>query len=338
MKNKQSLILRSKNKILIVLLVVLVTIFIGMQLSKKVYQSEHVFKVRSVDTVKYSRDLASQKLHDEEFNETIQQQVSNISQTGANYVAISTPYDPQFLPYLRKWVLAARDHNLKVWFRGNFSGWEGWFKYGKIDSAEHTKLTREFILNNPDLFEDGDIFTPCPECENGGPGDPRKGDVTAFRQMMVTEYQQSQEDFGKIGKKVITNFASMNYDVASLVMDSATTEKMGGVVAVDHYAKDPKQIALSLKKLANISGGKIVLSEFGAPVPDINGKMSEGEQAAWLDQLLTNLEADTNVIGLNYWTGAGSSTAIWNEQGSPKEAVSILTKFYSKMRKMKSNF
>ena len=70
-------------------------------------------------------------------------------------------------------MIVVRKHGLSVWFRGNFSGWEEWFGYPKIKAYEHINKTRNFIINNPELFADGDIFTSCPECENGGPGDPR---------------------------------------------------------------------------------------------------------------------------------------------------------------------
>lgn len=75
-----------------------------------------LWEVRSIDTVKYSRDLASEKLEDPSFDEVIDLQVKNIAQTGATHVAIGTPYDPKFLPFLRKWVSAARKNRLNVWF------------------------------------------------------------------------------------------------------------------------------------------------------------------------------------------------------------------------------
>ena len=83
--------------------------------------------------MKYSRDLAREKLDDPSFDKIIDKQMADISATGANYVAIGTPYDAEFIPMLKRWVASARKHNLHVWFRGNFSGWEEWFDYPKID-------------------------------------------------------------------------------------------------------------------------------------------------------------------------------------------------------------
>src|SRR3989344_1555536 len=103
--------------------------------------------LQSVDTVKYSRDLARLKSNDETFKRVIDSQVVNIARTGATHVAIGTPYDPEFVPFLKEWVKVARKHKLKVWFRGNFSGWEGWFNYPKIGRTEHLKMLSDFILD-----------------------------------------------------------------------------------------------------------------------------------------------------------------------------------------------
>jgi hypothetical protein len=263
------------------------------------------------------------------FDATIEQQVQDIEQTGANYVAVDTPYDDQFLPYLRRWVNAARRHGLRVWFRGNFSGWEGWFDYPRIDRARHLQLTSRFILENADLFEDGDIFTACPECENGGPGDPRTtGDVAGFRDFLVAEYHATQAAFEKIGKRVASNFDSMNYDVARLTMDPRTTKALGGVVTIDHYVAEPSALAAGVDALAQSSGGHVVLGEFGAPIPDINGAMSEAEQASWLTQALDPLVRDGNLAGVNYWTGVGASTALWGDSGRPRQAVAVVGAFF----------
>ncbi len=294
--------------------------------------AENRWKFESVDTMKYSRDLSREKLNDESFNKTIELQVKEIAEIGATHVGIATPYDSEFLPILRRWVKIARENKLKVWFRGNFSGWEGWFGYSKIDRAQHLKLTREFIRTNSELFEDGDVFSPCPECENGGPGDPRQnGDVNGHRKFLIDEYNATTQEFEKIGKKVASNYSSMNFDIAKLVMDRNTTEKMGGIVTIDHYVKSPTQLNSDITKIAKMSGGKVILGEFGAPIPDINGNMSEVEQAEWVKEVLDLLSENPNVIGLNYWINTGGSTEIWTKDGMPKAAALELKTFYQEV-------
>ncbi len=286
--------------------------------------------IKSIDTMKYSRDIAREKLNDPAFDKTIDDQVSNIAQTGATHVAIGTPYDKEFVPFLKRWVDSARKNNLKVWFRGNLSGWEHWFNYPAIDRQTHTKLIGEFIKDNPSLFEDGDIFTSCAECENGGSGDPRQTrDVEGFRNFLIEEYNNNREAFSKINKQVATGYFSMNYDVAKLVMDPATTRDLGGIAVIDHYVASPTQLATDAILLAKASGGKIVFGELGAPIPDLNGEMTEDEQANWISRALNNINNISVIIGVNYWVNTGGSTQIWDENGKPKKAVEVIKKFYT---------
>ncbi len=289
-----------------------------------------VWSIRSIDTMKFSRDRALEKLKDNSYDIEIEKQIRNISSTGATHVAVGTPYDKKFVPYLKRWVFFARKYGLHVWFRGNMSGWEGWFDYPSISEEEHTKLVEKFILDNPDLFEDGDIFSSCPECENGGPGDPRKtGNYEGYRRFLINEYNTTKNAFSKINRKVDSNYFSMNGDVAILIMDKETTRALGGLVVIDHYLKNSTELAVYAKEIAERSGGKVVLGEFGAPIPDLNGKMTEAEQSGWVENALNGLQNQPQVIGLNYWTNEGSSTALWNKDHSERQVVGIISHYYS---------
>jgi len=288
------------------------------------------WRVQSVDTMKFSRDLAREKLSDYSYDKEIDAQVKRIADTGATHVAIGTPYDKEFIPYLKRWVEAARRHNLNVWFRGNFSGWEGWFDYNKISREQHLEMTEQFIKDNQSLFADGDIFTACPECENGGPGDPRQtGDVEGFREFLVALKETQVKTFSSYGKRIETGYFSMNGDVAKLIMDKDTTKKLGGLVTIDHYVEDPEDLAIDIAEYIEISGGKVVLGEYGAPIGDIHGDMTEDEQAAWVKESLKLISEIDEVVGVNYWANQGSSTAIWNDNGTSRKAVDILHAFYS---------
>lgn len=285
--------------------------------------------VQSIDTMKFSRDLALIKANDPEFDKIIDLQIQNIANTGATHVAIATPYDEQFFPFLLRWVTIARKHNLSVWFRGNLAGWEGWFNTDKINREQHVKLVENFILKHPNVFQDGDLFTSCHECENGGPGDPRiNGDVVDYRKFLILEYETTKKAFQKINKKVPSNFFSMNLDVAKLIMDKSTTTQLGSIITIDHYTSSPDQLAQDIHTLAKTTGGKIILGEFGVPIPDINGVMTENEQASWIEQALTKLHTSNDLIGLNYWTSVGGSTEIWTENAEEKSGVKILTRFF----------
>jgi hypothetical protein len=289
------------------------------------------WNIQSIDTMKYSRDLAREKLDDPSFDKEIDAQMTAIEQTGANYVAVGTPYDKEFLPLLKRWVASARAHNLHVWFRGNFSGWEGWFDYPQISRKSHTDKIEQFITDNPDLFADGDMFSSCPECENGGDkvNFSNTKEVSDYRSFLIREYQVTKSAFSRIGKQVGANYYSMNGDVARAVMDPDTTTALDGVVVVDHYVATPEQLATDIQKLAEQSGGKVVLGEFGFPIPDINGAVTDAEQAHWLADAFRLLAQDPNLVGLNYWVDKGGSTALWDESGNAKPGVAALTTYYS---------
>lgn len=291
---------------------------------------ENVWSFRSIDTMKYSRDYAREKLHNYEFYQEINTQAENIAKTGANYLAVATPYDEEFRPFLNEWVAAARRNKLKVWFRGNWSNWEGWFGYERnMSFDEHLEKSVEFVRNNPDLFESGDKFSACPECENGAQGDPRQtGRVAEYRDFLIDESNALKGEFEKMGKVVDTSLASMNMDVARLVMDAKTAKAIGGVVTVDHYVKDPKDLAKDAREFAQNTGAKVIYGEIGVPVPDIHGKLSEAEQAQWLEEALSELVKTNEVIGISYWVNRGGSTELWSADNKPRQAVEVLEKYF----------
>jgi hypothetical protein len=285
---------------------------------------------QSVDTMKYSRDTAREKLTDPSFDAVIDSQVRQIAEIGATHVAIATPYDEEFVPFLTRWVVAARKYNLHVWFRGNWSGWEGWFEYPKISREQHIQMTKNFIMKHSDLIQNGDVFSACPECENGGPGDPRlTRDVEGHRKFLIDEYKMTSGLFLNQGKDVRTNFNSMNADVARLIMDTETTQELGGIVVIDHYVPTPEILAADVVEIAKSSGGRVVLGEYGAPIPGINPSMTEKQQADWVNKSLGLLVDLPELEGINYWVSTGGSTQLWNENGVARLAVGALKSFFS---------
>ncbi len=326
-----------KTKFFLLSLIVILAVFVAIILrSCKSSEVESAgdssrtwWEVQSIDTVKYSRDIAREKANNPSFDSVIEKQVSLIAGTGATHIAIGTPYDSEFLPFFKRWVVTARKYGLKVWFRGNLAGWEGWFGYPKLSKVEHIEKTKEFILSNGELFEDGDIFSSCPECENGALGDPRlTGDVRGYRKFLIEEYKVTNDSFRKVGKNVRSNFIPMNGDVANLVMDKETTKELGGIVVIDHYVANPNELVADIKKIAQKSGGRVVLGEFGAPIPDIHGNFSDLEQSIWIKSSLERLSEVNDLLGVNYWVSFGGSTKLWNDDGAARPAVGALKTYF----------
>ena len=291
---------------------------------------EHLFAVQSIDTMKYSRDISGQVLDNPaHFKLLVDKQMALISGAGATHVAIGTPYDAKFLPVLRLWVASARAHHLSVWFRGNFSGWEGWFDYQKIDRDEHKRLLKHFLTSTPDLFINGDVFTPCPECENGGTGDPRQtGDVSGYNNFLIEEKSIADAAFA-LQHKIITVYPSMNADIAKYVISDAVTRAFGGTVLIDHYVRTPEQFASDIQAIPQKINAQIGLGEIGAPIPDLNGDMTEAEQATYVDRLFAAMYMHSDVIPVvNYWVLSGGTTALVNDDGSTRKVYEVLQNYF----------
>jgi hypothetical protein len=325
MRNKKIISL-----LLAVALFVLLVVFLsGKGNNDSVGPDGRFWEIQSIDTVKYSRDVAREKAKDASYDKVIDTQVKLIAGAGATHLAVGTPYDEEFVSFLTRWVTSARKYGLKIWFRGNFSGWERWFNYEKISRDEHLNLLDEFIRANGELFENGDIFSSCTECENGGPGDPRRtGDAEGHRAFLIDEYKAASAAFRAVGKNVRTLFP-MNGDVARLVMNEQTTAALGGIVVIDHYVRNPERLSQDIVSLAKQSEGKVVLGEFGAPIPDIHGTFTQSQQAEWVDGALAEISKNPKLIGVNYWTSFGSSTNIWNADGTSREVAAVIAKYYS---------
>lgn len=289
-----------------------------------------IWQICSVDTMKMSRDDARQYGNDPSFDATISAQMQLIKGTGANYVAIDTPYDSEFIPYLTRWVTIARQNGLKVWFRGNWSGWEGWFDYPKtVTPSQHIQMTYNFIKSNPSLFANGDIFDACPECDMAGYW-PETASDGAYTDFIQQETASNAAAFKSIGKNVITNITSVIGGHAKTIMDQATVNALDGVVSIDHYVPDVATMSAYINYFNTAFHAKTMVAEFGAPIPDINGNMTEDQQASFVDSILNDLYLQKNmVVGLNYYVLNNGSTALVNSDGSKREVYNTLREYFS---------
>lgn len=283
------------------------------------------WNINSIDTMKLSRDSARNPQIDIGF------WVKKVASLHANYIAIDTPYDNEFTLVLTKWVQEARKNHLHVWFRGNFSGWEGWFGYPPITIQQHYQKTSEFITSHPDLFAEGDIFTPAPEPENGIIGDPRSSPEVAkeYKTFLVTSYDTCVKAFAMINKHVSCGYFSVNGDIALNILDQSTINSLGKVIVIDHYVPSTRAMTDEIEALNKKFHASIIIGEFGAPIDDITGPMDDTQQAAFVTSILDVVNRHASVIGFNYWVIEGGSTALVQEDGSNKPAASAIMNFYN---------
>jgi len=292
-------------------------------------QPSYLWQVRSVDTMKTSRDKARVRLHDLKFDTEIEKELQAVKNLGANYVAIDTPYDEEFLPYLKRWVQLARKTELKVWFRGNWSNWEGWFDYPKNLAPErHQAKTAEFIETHPDLFEDEDIFDPCPECENAGFW-KQPDDNTKYNEFIRNQRVVLKNSFSKIKKRVYTNDFSIIGGRAKEVLDKKTLDALDNLVTIDHYIKNPSSMTQYIDYFSRNFHTKVLVGEFGAPIPDINGPMDENQQTLFIDEVLQQLYKNkADVLGINYYVLTEGTTKLLNDDGTQRQAVEVIKNYF----------
>lgn len=286
-----------------------------------------------IDTMKYSRDAAREFLDGPTRSaQFIAEEVGIIKSLGATCVSVGTPYDEEFVPLLRQWTTAIHAAGLKVWFRGNFAGWEGWFSYPLLKSAdEHYSKTYAFIVDHPDLFAEGDIFSPAPEAENGLLGSPWVSN-SARKALVDFAWRASdtcQRAVVAIHKKVHCGYFSANGDVARDIYTRDVLQKAGAVTVIDHYIPSTAQYGRDLDAYAKKHGLPIVIGEFGAPIPDLHGTLNEQEQAQYVNELFRQLYVHKKqILGLNYWVLRGGSTQLLNTDGSERAVMQVIRDYF----------
>ncbi len=287
-----------------------------------------------IDTMKHSRDAARQFLADQvQAQSFITNEVEVVKNLGANCVAIDTPYDEEFSPVLRMWVDSAHLAGLNVWLRGNFSGWEGWFDYPKFTSEEqHHIALQKFLVNHSELFREGDIITPAPEAENGIIGNPWESQdrQVRLRNFLVKSYQVCNKTLADVGKsKVSCGYFSANGDVAEKILDPITIAQTGGVVVIDHYISSIERMNNDIERLGAVQKAKVAIGEFGAPIPDINGDMTQQQQADFVRGLLNSFYVHkSNISLINYWVLRSGTTALLNDDGSRRLVAEAIADYY----------
>lgn len=287
------------------------------------------WEITSVDTMKFSRDISREP----DILTRIGKYVEKAASLKSGYISVATPYDEEFYPVLATWVSEIRKNGKKVWFRGNWSGWEGWFDYPKfVDYAEHHRKTEAFIKAHKELFVDGDIFTPAPEAENGGFGDPRTGEEKnlQYQAFLRDSFDACKRGSDAIGVAIRCGYFSMNGDVARENLTKELVSHMGGVVVIDHFVKSPEKLVQDIQMYHDKYDAKIVLGEVGGPIPDIHGEMDEFQQAEYMNAVFNSLVSVKDIVlGVNYWTVFGGSTRVFENDLRERKVADTIRSFYA---------
>ena len=279
--------------------------------------SDQSWAIQSVDAMKYTKDAVCGPKD----TTWISNWVDKAVEIGANYVAISTPYDSpscgSSIDYTRTWATIIHQKGLHVWFREMPLAFEGIYGVSKDTSINFLDQVSQYIKKNSDLYQSGDIFTPIPEPQNGGIANitycPQNlcqfTSKEAFNQWIRDAMTSSRNAFDSIGMKDIKigyfgfdgfiAWGDHNPDWHGILED-ATVQQMGNIT-IDHYPEiinETMQQGLDAlqAKYPNIP---IIIGEWGTidgsnVVQEVNNSMGAAKRK--------------NVVGFNYWQFGPSGT------------------------------
>lgn len=303
-------------------------------------QDGNSWEVRSIDAMKDTKDaICSPKPQS-----WIERWVDKAAELGANYVAISTPYESPLcgnsVEYTKMWIKVIRAKGLKVWHRQMPLSFEGIYNTVKSASGRNIDIISSYIKNNPDNFQPGDIFTPVPEPQNGGIAGVTycangycqfsdSSDFNTWLRTVITGTERAFTDIGMEGKLKIGYFGfdgfvawgANNPDWHGILEDS-TVQAMGNIT-IDHY---PEAIGSTMKQ---------GLDELQARYPDVPIVIGEWGtiQGGNVEQQVKDTMGAAKrpgVVGFNYWQfgPAGAAEQLINEDFSAKEQFDEVQAFY----------
>jgi hypothetical protein len=258
----------------------------------------------------------------------IANEVASIAALGVNYIAIAAPYNRP--KYFKAWADAIHAAGLKVWYRANWNGWEGqngWTPY--MSTSEYLTRTYKFIIDNPTIFQSGDMFSVCVEPNNandaGNPAFKTSGsfDITKYNQFLKDQVRYANKAFSDASITGVHTWATCPslslIDLAGQILDSGdagnvsgihdsdVTTYFGGRVAIDHYLNSNirktnsywTKYSSDLDKVHTaFPNAKIMIGEWGYHTETDYG---EQEQHDVYDQVSTILRTKPYVIGVNFW-------------------------------------
>lgn len=262
---------------------------------------------KSVDVMKLSKDNVNNPLSDADMDRVI----ASLKSLGITHIAISVPMD--YAAYATRWCGRVHAAGLKVLHRGTWNAIEGLYNNTKLVGAARptnaiqywTDKTRDYIINNPDIFAAGDLWAPLPERTEGIFQDatsflppPLPDNYATFFNGLL---DVSKQAFVTIGKSVECGFTTNNFtEVRSGWIPQSLFDK-AGIICIDHYQQDPSQMYNEIKAVASIHGKKVFLQEWGN-YWDTDTAINLANCEVMYDTL-TRLADEGVLVGYNDWSG-----------------------------------
>ncbi len=332
-----------------------------------VYAASSVAGLRSVDVMKYTKDVITGQPSDAE----IASLVTTLDGLNITHIAVSMPLDATLdypssakpsprttESFTQKWADTIHGKGLGVLWRGTFAGIEGIYNFTKrvgtnrfpagtaasaANDGQSSWLGKiyAYIINHPSYFSDGDVWAPLPERTQGifsdatsflpygGPG-IQATYATFFNDLKTV----SDAAFARIGKRVITGMSANNYSEVASTWLPKTVYASSGYAVVDYYGKThtPAEMDHDLRMIAKSSGKPVFLQEWG---DYWDTSMDQATRSAYLQSMygeINTLVHDGVVASFNSWTGwSGSAESILTKTSSGYQlnyAGTILSNFF----------
>jgi hypothetical protein len=298
------------------------------------------WSIRSMDAMKDTKDAICSQRSDEWIGKWVDKAV----EVGANYVAISMPYDNPSCGnaemYTKRWIQAIRSRGLKVWHRHMPMAFEGIYSVQKSRKDYLTQIST-YIKNNPENYVSGDIFTPIPEPQNGGIagithcayGVCQWDNKEAFNKWLRDAITVSRSAFNTIGKSEMkigyygfdgfVAWGANNPDWNGILED-ATITAMGNIT-IDHYPElIGTDMATDIAELeARYPGVDIIIGEWGT--------VTGGDTATTVKESMGAL-VRPSVKGFNYWQFGphGAGEQLINDDFSNRSNFAEVKKLYTR--------
>lgn len=303
--------------------------------------NSQTWSIESIDAMKDTKDAVCGRRDDVWINKWLDKAV----ELGANYVAISTPYDNptcgDSLSYTKRWVQAIRVHGMHVWHRHMPLSFEGIYNVQKNTSNNFLSQIKDYITANPELFQPGDIVTPIPEPQNGGIQGVNYcannlcqfSSAANFNQWLrdaMTTVNDAINQIGRGGQLKVGYFGFDGYitwgdnnpDWQGILEDS--TVKQMGNITIDHYPElVGDTMANDLQELtAKYPNTPIVIGEWGT--------VTGGDTVQQIQDDMSAAKNDKNIIGFNYWQfgPSGSGEQLIDDTFSPLSGFAAVQSFY----------
>lgn len=225
-------------------------------------EPETVPIVTAIDFMKDTKDRGRNQLPPDQIEDRILKAV----EIGVSHVSIVAPIDLtsdgiDMTGYIRQWVETAHNHGLLVIHRYMLNEAEGTYDVPENNSPEFQQESINIWVNwvkqNPDLFQPGDIASPFPEPQNlgvmglnwcGENGDKCLfGSVDEFNAYIQQTVISTQEVLTEIGRGDDVPIICCGYDgfvtagynnrdhEGHTAISQETIAILNNVIAVDHY-------------------------------------------------------------------------------------------------------